>query len=281
MAYMNRGNAKQGLNRYVEAIGDYNRAIEIWERLVNEGQDWVRNDLAAAYMNRGSAKWGLNRYGEAIGDYNRAIEIREELIKEEQGWVRKDLAMAYMNRGVAKEGLNRYGEAIEDYNRAIEIRERLVNEGQDWVKVDLAKVYFNKAVLFTELKQFDSAIEAIDKAINLYKDAVEKENLQHFAEYFVKSLNTKLEILFEAINSTQDDFKKRAFYLEEAITTVWYILEIIPNDQLVELLATRMIPDFMNSLLRTGNWQKFITLLKFDLILSHKFYITQVKLMII
>ncbi len=97
-AYNNRGLAKHDLQRYEEAIEDYDKAIELQPKLAN------------AWFNRGNAKGSLQRHEEAIADFDTAIELQP------------DYAKAYHNRGVAKHSLGRYEEAIRDYYKAIELQ---------------------------------------------------------------------------------------------------------------------------------------------------------------
>ena len=77
IAYSNRGNAKAALERYDDAITDYDEAIRL------------KPDYAEAYSNRGIAKAALGRYDDAIADYDEAI------------YLKPDLAAAYYNRGIA------------------------------------------------------------------------------------------------------------------------------------------------------------------------------------
>ena len=66
------------------AVGLYDRAIEIRERLVHqEGRRELANDLAMAYMNKANAVSALGDNRAAVGLYDRAIEIRERLVHQE------------------------------------------------------------------------------------------------------------------------------------------------------------------------------------------------------
>ena len=76
-AYYNRGNAKYELKQYQEAIADYDKAIEL-------------NQKMCRYYNRGNAKYELKQYQEAIADFNKAIELNP-----------KD-AHTYYGRGIGK-----------------------------------------------------------------------------------------------------------------------------------------------------------------------------------
>ncbi|NUL83337.1 MAG: hypothetical protein HUU60_11535 [Armatimonadetes bacterium] len=189
-AYMNRGNAKKGLQQFGAAIADYGEAIEIREALrkafEESGQPWpaeFQNDLAKAYMNRGNAKQGLQQFGAAVADYGKAIEIMETLREafEESGqpWpaeFQNDLAAAYLNRGVARNGLQQFGAAVADCGEAIELmkalRKAFEESRQPWPAAfqnDLARAYMNRGNAKQGLQQFDAAIEDCGEAIKLMK----------------------------------------------------------------------------------------------------------------
>jgi protein O-mannosyl-transferase len=93
----NRGNAHLERGSYVQAIEDYDRAIEI-------------NPIyAAAYHNRGLAYGILGEHSRAIGDFDRAIEIDPKY------------AMSYYHRGMALGNLGRYEQAYEDLKTAAQL----------------------------------------------------------------------------------------------------------------------------------------------------------------
>ena len=95
-AYNNRGNAKNKLGKYFEAISDYDQAIRL------------DSDDARAYYNRGLAKNKLGQYFEAaISDYDEAIRLAPDDVR------------IYVNRGNAKRDTGKIGdsfEALSDYD---------------------------------------------------------------------------------------------------------------------------------------------------------------------
>ncbi len=81
-AYMNKGNALARLGKLEEAIAEYNEAIKIRERLVNElNQDQYANDLAEAYMNKGYTVSLLGELSEATKICGTAISLWEESLQ--------------------------------------------------------------------------------------------------------------------------------------------------------------------------------------------------------
>jgi tetratricopeptide (TPR) repeat protein len=129
--YINRGDEKDDLGRYEEAIKDYDTAISL-----------NPND-ALTYNNRGLAKDKQGRYQEAIKDYDTAISLNP------------NHAFAYNNRGGAQCDLGRYQEAIEDYDTAI----RLIP--------NFAAAYNNRGNAECDLGRYQESIKDYDEAIRL------------------------------------------------------------------------------------------------------------------
>ena len=72
---MNKALAVSALGDNRAAVGLYDRAIEIRERLVHQEGRWeLANDLAMAYMNKAIAVSALGDHRAALALYDRAIE---------------------------------------------------------------------------------------------------------------------------------------------------------------------------------------------------------------
>ena len=154
--YINRGNVRQDIQEFSEALEDYGNAITIQEALRKTlGNKWpgeFQNDLANAYMNRGTTRARLQDFPGAIEDYSNAITVMEDpcntLGNNWQDKFQNDLASAYINRGTARAKSQNFPEAIKDYGSAITIREALRDTlGDNWpseFQNDLAKTYMNR-----------------------------------------------------------------------------------------------------------------------------------------
>lgn len=129
--YSNRGNAYQGLQRYEEALADYNHAIEL---------DPID---AKAYSNRGLTFNNLQQYETALVDHNHAIQLDSFS------------ALNFINRGYTYKNLRRYKEALIDYNRAIEL------------EPNNAITYESRAGIHLELEQYKEALSDYSRAIEL------------------------------------------------------------------------------------------------------------------
>jgi tetratricopeptide (TPR) repeat protein len=84
------------MERYDEALADFNRAIEL-------------DESAWKLASRGRAYQAMGRYDEALADFSRAIELDP------------GSALALCSRGNTYQAMGRYGEALADFDRAMEI----------------------------------------------------------------------------------------------------------------------------------------------------------------
>ncbi|MEM7443972.1 MAG: tetratricopeptide repeat protein [Pseudomonadota bacterium] len=188
-ALNNRGVAYFELERYQDALGDFDRLVELTPTLassyVSRGRAYSRLEErrraiedfdqaialdpydASAYFNRGHTLSRLEEYEVAIADLDRAIELIP------------NFSDAYLERGLARHDLGMYYGAIEDYDQAIALnpsfpetyqfrgysRCRLGFENEaydDWMQADRVgdadrrSLYQNIA---TELDYYDGAID--------------------------------------------------------------------------------------------------------------------------
>ena len=129
--YLDRGNHFQNINKYREAIDDYNRYIAIVP------------DNQSAYQNRGTAHQRLKNYDSALWDYSKVIELKP-----------RD-TIAFFNRGGVYETIDNPWQAIREYDSVIIIDPRL------------AKGYYNRGGAYVTIKNYEKAIKDFEKAIDL------------------------------------------------------------------------------------------------------------------
>jgi len=202
VAYNNRGGTLQSMNRFDEALRDYNKAIEL------------RPLYADAYCNRGIILADRKKNDEALADYNKAIELNPKMITaynnrgllylemkknsearadfEKALQLKPGYAEAYYNRGLLAMDENKNEEAFSDYSKAIQLQpayvEAYINRGvlmhtgkkYDEALIDYNKalqlqpgnsmVYFNKGLIFNIQKRFSEAANSFTRAIELQPD---------------------------------------------------------------------------------------------------------------
>lgn len=122
-AYHNRATALFHLERYEEAIQDYQEAIAL------------EPELSEAYLALGVVHTRLEQYEEAIDFYSQAIQAAP----------RKE--MGYTNRGHVYFKLGQYADALQDFNHAISCNRRN------------AMAYHNRGAVYHEMGIHEKALE--------------------------------------------------------------------------------------------------------------------------
>ena len=168
VVYYNRANTYVNLNKFEEAIADYDEAISL------------KPDWAGVFNNRGNSKDALGRHDQAIADYNEAIRLNP------------DYAEAYLNRGLAKAELQQYDEAIADLDHAIHLK-------PDW-----AEAYRNRGAARGALERYADAITDFDLTIRLSPDYAEAYSLRGLAKDALRRHDEAIADYDKAISLNQD-----------------------------------------------------------------------------
>lgn len=136
-AYFERGSTYVRLQRYAEAVSDFDRVIA-----GSQGGDLT----ATAYQNRSSAHMRLRAYQQALADCERMLELGFRV------------AIAHNGRGCIYHRMKDYQQALIEFTRAIEL-----NPAQ-------ALFYSNRGEIYQSLCQFDQAITDFEWALVLNPD---------------------------------------------------------------------------------------------------------------
>lgn len=119
--------SKASQGHYIEAIANYDRAIQL------------KPDYTEAYYNRGGSNIALEEYGDAIEDFNQAIELNPEN------------ANAYAERGYSRYMISEEAAAMEDCNTAIRL------------KPDLAEAYHVRGDVHFDLDDHAPLLKTLTK----------------------------------------------------------------------------------------------------------------------
>ncbi len=128
-AYNQRGLGYLERERYIEAIDDFTRAINI------------NPDFVGSYNNRGIAYRALGRYGLAYNDFSDAVMLDSNFVD------------AYYNRGNLYMKIGEYDSAIDDYSRVIGIRP------------DYFDAYINRGNAYGRKGSYELAIEDYNRVL--------------------------------------------------------------------------------------------------------------------
>ena len=81
--YQNKAIALRVVGDLAGAVGLFDRGLEIFERLVEEGRRELADPLAMSYMNKAGALQALGDLAGAVGFFDRALAIYERLFEQE------------------------------------------------------------------------------------------------------------------------------------------------------------------------------------------------------
>ena len=206
-SYINRGNAYIKLNKYDDALNDYNSAIKL------------NPNLAMAYLERGIF------YATVKKDYNQAIFDFDKSLK-----MNYYFAEAYLYRGLAYAETKNYRQAVSNYNKAIAINP------------DYAEGYNNRGLIYRQLKQYDKAIVDLNKAIEINPNIAEAYNNRGVAYDELKKRDEALSDYSKAIELNSDYewayINRGTIYAEtehydEAIADYAKAIELNPNNAVI------------------------------------------------
>lgn len=211
--YQNKGRALINFERYDDAIKDFTRAIEIYDDLKSNNEDYDINLLAEAYKNRGKSYSYSDKHWNAIKDFSESINILEKIESD-----KKVLAENYRDRGMSFMEIEKPQKSIENYRKAIDIYKQIIESGEDFDYNQYAALYMSEGITLLMLKKYQESLIALDKAYVLQKDLYDKGELLDIP-VIITTLrsrivaNTKLNSLIE-VNRDENlikEFMKKIF----------------------------------------------------------------------
>jgi tetratricopeptide (TPR) repeat protein len=144
LAWFNKGNALDSLERYQEAIECFDKAIEIDAKDV----------FAYAWNNKGNALYDSQKYEDAIKCYDKALEVNKNLLE------------AQINKGNALYNLGEYKDSIKCYNKLLEVKESEDDANDD--------AYFYRGLSNYALEDYTEALENFNKVSDQFHFRAEK-----------------------------------------------------------------------------------------------------------
>ncbi len=139
LAYSYRGVAYSGFGLYLQAIDDFNRAIELTPESISRIN-------SIYYVSRGNCYKSLGNHRQATEDFNRVVNLKPESASD------------FNTRGEAYAGLGNHHQAIKDFTSAIEL-----NPGRSISALS----YLRRGSSYWELSNLSQAITDFTKAIEL------------------------------------------------------------------------------------------------------------------
>jgi tetratricopeptide (TPR) repeat protein len=210
--YLSRATAYLALNRYDNAIADYEKAQKLNPALSSR----LANDLASAYQARGTLYSAQGDYNAALLDFDRAIELAD------------NPALAYTGRGTVYYKQRNYDAALRDLDRAIELDPRAVE-----AYISRGDVYYRQHNYDTALADYNRAIQIDPQATNAYNGRGDVYSFQkEDYEAALRDYNRAIELAPEAPRgyvSRGSIYRYPQRNYAEALTEINRAIELDPN----------------------------------------------------
>jgi len=180
-----------GAGNTAEAEAAYHRALDIYQRLVDENPEVTAIDqhLAATLMNLATLYSGVGRMEDSEAMFKRAIELEDRLASEYPEVIEYQSAVAtsYNNLGIHYGAAGRTEDAEAMFKRAMEFRERLVEQHTELieVRVGLGGTYCNLGVLYRNSPEPGPALRWFDRAETTLQSALDREPRHDKARAFL------------------------------------------------------------------------------------------------
>ncbi len=169
---MNLGLALRDQRKLDQARAEFNKCIELLQRLVREGQREARNELVRAEMNLANALTLVDRLDESIAVCRQALELSNKFLLEGQTEFRNLMGGCYLSLGSALRKRGQIGEAIEALNKSREICDRLANEGQTDARETLAFAKREIARALCKQGRFEEGMVDFLRAMEVFEHMV-------------------------------------------------------------------------------------------------------------
>jgi tetratricopeptide (TPR) repeat protein len=156
------GRAQHMAGSYMDIRGQYDRAIELFERALRIEEATLGEmhaQTALTIMSMGTSYGKKGQYDRAIELYERALRIEEATLGE----MHAQTALTIINMGTSYGNKGQYDRAIELYERALRIQEATLGE----MHAQTAGTIMSMGAPYSEKGQYDLAIAATERALRI------------------------------------------------------------------------------------------------------------------
>jgi tetratricopeptide (TPR) repeat protein len=184
VVYCNRGILYFNMQKYKEAIKDFDKAL-----LFNPAN-------ANALIGRANTLSSLNMFDKALVDYNTFITLIENNPNKYQ--IASNLTSAYHWRGVAESNLGKNDDAIRDFNKVLDLEPQRYES------------YYWRGLAYNNKKMLPQAIQDLSKAITIEPSKSEYYAWRGLLNYNVHNVQASIDDYTKAIQLNPKDLASYA-----------------------------------------------------------------------
>jgi len=209
-------------NRTEEAVEEYRRALELWDKAQGNDALRCRAEIATARFRSAELYKRAKRWDEAEESYDVAQRLFRELSERDRDSYAHKLASSLNNLATLRSNSERgavsdveYMLAERNYHEALTLYRGLREKDSSSVKFEFATALYNSALLHEKLNSADKAEEEYLEALDIQRGLAE-EKPEEYAENVARILNN-LAVLYRADSSNPLRSEKAEPLYEEAL----------------------------------------------------------------
>jgi tetratricopeptide (TPR) repeat protein len=149
------GLIKDGQGKYAEAIGFYEKALQIKQKTLPVNH----SSFATSYGSIGLVYHNMGEYSKALSYYEKALEISQKTLPANH----PDLAGFYHNIGLVYDKMSEYSKAFSYYEKAHGIFQKTLPGNHP----DLATSYNNIGGVYKNMGEYSKALSYYEKALKI------------------------------------------------------------------------------------------------------------------
>lgn len=177
------------INKIGDVLIDVNRAIEILERLAEDGYSEVRPDLFGAITTEGAMLLDLEKYSEAKSVFDRALNEFRDFAGEADPVLLSNFAAAHENRGFCLLNMGESDQALIDFDESIRLCEIIQSPEFDLDDSErtvflpsLATYYANRANAQASLGNIEAAKSDCQHGLDMIRSLKDQFGADEIAE---------------------------------------------------------------------------------------------------
>ncbi|CAF0724815.1 unnamed protein product [Adineta steineri] len=160
------------------AQGDYKKAIWYFEQGLEIWEKTIPSNhplLATSYNNMSGVYYDIGEHSKALSFYEKALGIFEKTLPSNH----PALATTYNNIGLVYNSIGEYSKALSYYEKALEIRQRTLPSNHP----DLATSYRSIGLLYNNMGEYSKALSFYEKALEIQQKTLSSNHSHLAASY--------------------------------------------------------------------------------------------------
>ena len=199
-SFFDRGTTWRWLEKFPQALQDFNRSVKLYTTLVQAGRQELAQDLAYSLNARGAILLALRKTtDQSLRNHDQAVSILAPLVEQEgRDELADELAASFSYRGTMLRAMGKIPLAFNNQNRSVAIYTDLVEEqGRSDLNHKLAMVFDSRGNVLQLLGKLTEALTDHDRAVEIYTRLVDEQGRNELEDDLTRSLQNRCIALIQ------------------------------------------------------------------------------------